>query len=1159
MSFVHLHVHSHYSLLDGLSKIDELVEKAVAYHMPAVALTDHGVMYGIIDFYQKCKKAGIKPIVGVEAYLAPKSRFDKQVNSDARYYHLTLLAQNLTGYKNLTKLVTSGQLEGYYYKPRIDWDILKTHAEGLICLSGCLKGELAQAIAHSNLTAAGQIIQKYIDLFGKDNYYLEVQHHIGIPEQNQVNQILYRLAEEYNLKTVATNDVHYLDSEDAEAHDTLICLQTKSKKFDKNRMSYLHDDFSFRSPQRMKQDFRDHPESIATTLEIAEKCNLDIPMGNYLLPSYELPVNVTAEDELKKLCLAGLINRYPGHTTRPEIITRLEYELAIINKTGFASYFLIVQDFVNWAKNNNIIVGPGRGSAAGSIVAYLTNITNIDPLQYDLIFERFLNPDRISMPDIDLDFADTRRDEVLHYVENKYGHDHVSQIITFGTMAARVAVRDVGRVLGVPYSFCDQLAKLIPMFTTLDQALKIVPELKEKYENEDDARSIIDTARKLEGISRHTSTHACGVVITPEPLINYLPLQYAASEDKTIITQYSLHAVEDLGLLKMDFLGLRNLTLIETAIEIIEKIHNQKINIEQIPLTDQKTFRLLQLGDTTGVFQLESSGMRRYLKALQPTELEDIIAMVSLYRPGPMEFIQDYIDGKHGKKKIFYLEPRLIPILEKTYGIAVYQEQIMEIARELAGFTYAEADVLRKAVGKKIKSLLDTQEKKMIEGMIARNIQEKTAKKIWEFILPFARYGFNRAHAACYAMIAYQTAYLKANYPTEFMAALLTANQNNLDRIAIDIEECKKMNITVLPPDINESYSTFTVVAKTINDASPRLRFGLKTIKNVGLGIAKAIIKERKENGPFKNLEDLLYRIYDKDLNKKSLESMIKSGTLDNLGERGQMLANLETLLQYNKSAKKDNDSKQTNLFGINKQQAPKLNLKNSDPTPENIKLTWEKELLGLYISSHPLKSLAPFLQKTNVKECRQLAKLPNQIVTIVGVVEKVKRIITRKNESMVFATLEDYSGSVEVIVFPSLYKTTREIWLEGNTLLVKGKVSNKDNEIKILAEEARKLDLEQIKRTYGTTAEKNTPPLALASLQLNQADNQVYLELPVRTKPKFIEELKKIFYAHPGEHKVLVLVKQNKGIKKIATNFSISYNEIIRKKIELVYAENNE
>lgn len=1154
MSFVHLHVHSHYSLLDGLSKIDKLVEKAIDFHMPAVALTDHGVMYGAIDFYQKCKKAGIKPIIGVEAYLAPNSRFDKSSHQENRYFHITLLAKNLTGYKNLTKLVTNGHLEGYYYKPRIDWEILSQHAQGIICLSGCLKGELPQAIIKNpNQTQA--VVEKYIDLFGKENYYLEVQHHPGITEQAKVNEVIYKLANKYDLKAVATNDVHYLESEDAEAHDTLICLQTKSKKFDQNRISYLHDDFSFRSPQRMKQDFRDHPEVITNTLAVAEQCNLEIPMGEYLLPSYELTNGITPEEELKRLCLQGLSRRYPDKENDEKIISRMNYELGIINKTGFASYFLIVQDFVNWAKNNGIIVGPGRGSAAGSIVAYLTNITNIDPLEYNLLFERFLNPERISMPDIDLDFADTRRDEVLRYVENKYGHNHVAQIITFGTMAARVAVRDVGRVLGFPYTYCDKLAKMIPMFTTLDEALSDGSELREIYNNEEDAKTIIDTAKKLEGISRHTSTHACGVVITPKPLVEYLPLQHAASDDKTIVTQYSLHAVEDLGLLKMDFLGLKNLTLIEAAIEIIEKIRQQKINIEKIPINDEKTFKLLQAGDTTGVFQLESSGMRRYLKSLKPTELEDIIAMVSLYRPGPMEFIDDYIKGKHGQKKITYLDSRLEPILSKTYGIAVYQEQIMEIARELAGFSYAEADVLRKAVGKKIKSLLDTQEKKMIEGLIRNGCNEKTAKKIWEFILPFARYGFNRAHAACYAMIAYQTAYLKANYPTEFMAALLTANQNNLDRVAAEIEECKKIGIEVLPPDINESYSTFTVVAKTIETDLPRIRFGLATIKNVGIGIVKAIIKERKTNGQFISLSDFLFRVHDKDLNKKSLESLIKSGTFDIFGKRGQMLSNLDLLLQYNKYVKKSESSKQTNIFGLTDKSTPPLKLEPAEEISEAKKLSWEKELLGLYITSHPLKSLASYLQQTNIKECKNLPNFLNQIVQIVGVVDKIKKIITRKGETMIFVNIEDYTTSTEVIVFPSLYKTTRDIWFEGQTILVKGKVSNKDNEIKILAEEARKLDINQLKRNYSpqNKTDKNSSVTQIA-LQITQQQGKIFLQLPIKTKAKLIEELKNIFLNHPGEKQVMLIVHQEKQIRKIATNFSISYNEIVKQKIELAW-----
>lgn len=1152
MSFVHLHTHSHYSLLDGLSKIDELVSKAVLYGMPALALTDHGVMYGVIEFYQKCIKAGIKPIIGVEAYLAPNGRLNKQSRIDNKYYHLVLLAKNQTGYKNLTKLITLSHLEGFYYKPRIDWEILAKHAEGLICLSACLKGQVAETILSNESDKIYEVISKYQEIFGSDNFYLEVQHHPGIPNQAKVNEAIYRLAEELKIKVVATNDVHYLSSEDAQAHDILICLQTKSKKNDTNRMSYLIDDFSFRSPDTMKKDFVDHPEVISNTLEIAEKCNIKINFGEYLLPNYELTNGVTAEQELKNLCYQGLSHRYPGKEKNVDILERLEYELGIINKTDYASYFLIVQDFVNWAKNNDIVVGPGRGSAAGSIVAYLTNITNIDPIEYNLIFERFLNPDRISMPDVDLDFADTRRDEVLEYVEKKYGQDHVAQIITFGTLAARVAIRDVGRVLGVPYSYCDTLAKMIPMFTNLDDALKIVPELKIKYDNEEYAKNIIDTAKKLEGIARHTSTHACGVVITPEPLDNYLPLQYAAAGDKTIITQYSLHSVEDLGLLKMDFLGLKNLTLIEAAIEIINKIHNEKIEIDSIPIHDDKTFHLLQTGDTTGVFQLESSGMRRYLKALKPTELEDIIAMVSLYRPGPMEFIKDFIDGKHGRKKINYLDPRLEPILSKTYGIAVYQEQVLEIARELAGFTYAEADVLRKAVGKKIRSLLNAQEKKFIDGLEANGINTKTAKKIWQFILPFARYGFNRAHAACYAMIAYQTAYLKANYPTEFMAALLTSNQDNLDRITIEIEECKKMGIEVMPPDINESYSTFTVVAESIKSGNPRIRFGLNAIKNVGSAIVKAIIKERKENGTFQSLPDFLHRSHSKDLNKKSLESLIKSGTLDSLGERGEMLGNIERLLNYNKSARQAVNNQQINLFGLTETGTPPLRLDAADNIPEKIKLAWEKELLGLYISSHPLRSISDYLKKFAIIPCQQAKNHLDKNISMVGVISKIKKIITKNAEAMLFVIIEDYTGNIEVLIFPKLLKTTNAIWQEGNIILIKGRVNDKDGEAKLLADEVRELNIDNIKANMPTSQIDSSNQQT--SLTIRRDKNNVYLELPNQAKPKLIEELKKIFSAHPGNNNVLLIIKHNKQTKKIATNFSISYNENVKQKIQLAF-----
>jgi len=1076
MSFVHLHNHTHYSLLDGLTKIPELIKRAKEQGSPAVAITDHGNMYGVIEFYQTCKKEGIKPIIGVEAYLAKGSRFDKATRDDARNYHLVLLAKNNVGYRNLIKLTTLAHMEGFYYKPRIDWELLKKYHEGLIATSACLGGEMAQLVRAGNKEALEKRAKEYKELFGSGNFYLELMDHPQLEGQSEINEALIELGKKLDIPLVATNDVHYLNREDDEAQDILLCLQNKKKRDDKDRMSMLGEDYSMKSNKQMIEAFSKVPEAIENTLKIAEKCNVEIELGKIQLPYFEVPKNYDGNSYLRYLCEEGLKNRFncKYSSANEEIKERMDYELQVIEKMGWPSYFLIVADFVNWAKINKIVVGPGRGSAAGSLVCYLTGITNIDPLHYELIFERFLNPDRISMPDIDLDFADTGRDKVIDYVAEKYGHDRVSQIITFGTMAARAAVRDVGRVLDAPYEFCDKLSKAIPMFSKIKEALKVVPELKIAYNSDPQARQILDYAMRLEGVSRHSSTHACGVLITKDPLDEHVPLQYASSSDKSIVSQYSLHPVEDLGLLKMDFLGLKNLTIIESALKIINNTRGEKIDIENIPLDDKLTFSLFQEGNSTGVFQFESSGMKRYLRKLKPSEFEDIIAMVALYRPGPMEWIPDYILGKHGKKKVSYLHPKLEHILDKTYGVAIYQEQVMQIVRDLAGFSMGEADVLRKAMGKKIPELLAKQKEKFVEGCVKNQIHSELAEKIFSFIEPFAGYGFNRSHAACYALIGYQTAYLKAHWPVEFMAALLTADQQNTDRIAVEIDECRKMKINIMPPDINESYDTFTVVTSGTtenklakkNENVNTIRFGLKAVKNVGEHIVDVIIDERKNNGRYKDLHDFLNRITDKDLNKKSLESLIKCGGLDAYGDRGQLLFNLEMLLKINKESTQAKNSKQASLFGVNsdfqiKQQTIKLNQGVEISQAE--KLSWEKELLGLYISEHPFSDFKEKLNGYIILLSRLKEHLDKDGIKTAGVVSVIKKIMTKANKPMLFVKIEDATSNVEVLVFPCLLEANSEVWQEGRVVLLEGKVSNKDEEIKFLANKVQVLSLESL------------------------------------------------------------------------------------------------
>ncbi|MFC1597985.1 DNA polymerase III subunit alpha [Patescibacteria group bacterium] len=1131
MSFVHLHVHSHYSLLDGVPKIPELIAAVKKRGMPAVALTDHGNMYGVIEFYQEAKKQGVKPIIGMEAYVAHET-IDKKV-SKQRPYHLVLLAKNNVGYENLVQLTTIAHLEGFYQKPRIDLAILEKYSEGLIGMSACLGGEIPRAILQHGVEAGIEKAKKYQQIFPADHFYLELQHNPSTPEQAKVNEALVQIHNELGIPLVASNDVHYIEKTDNEAQDVLVCIQIKKLLTDEDRFSMKDEDYSLCAEDEMLQRFSEYPEALQNTEKIAEMVDVDIELGKIQLPHYDLPEGVTPEERLRELCVEGVKKKY-GEMTKV-ISERLEYELGIIAKTGFASYFLIVQDFINWSKEQEIAVGPGRGSAAGSLVSYVTSITDIDPLKYELLFERFLNPERISMPDIDTDFADIRRDDVLRYVENKYGKDHVAQIITFGTLGARAAIRDVGRVMGLSYGYCDRIAKMVPMFTTLSEAIDQIPELKELINQDADADRLFTTARKLEGVARHTSVHACAVVITKQPLNKIVPLQ-VDQDDKAIISQYSMHPIDALGLLKMDFLGLKNLTIIEESLNIIEATTGEKIAIEDIPLDNKPTFKLLQKANTVGVFQLESSGMRRYLKQLKPSEMEDIIAMVSLYRPGPMEFIPDYIDGKKGKRVVSYLDKRLKPILEKTYGIAVYQEQIMEIARVLAGFSYGEADVLRKAVGKKIKSLLDKQEQKIIQGMIQNDIDASVAKQIWEFILPFARYGFNRSHAASYAMIAYRTAYLKANYPAQFMAALLNADHGNTDRVAIEVHHAQEMGMEVLPPDINESFARFTVIRDSLKEGEKsRIRFGIKAIKNVGDNIVQVIIAERKENGAFKTIEDFLRRVQDKDLNKKSLESLIRSGAMDCLGERNQLLLNIEVLLQYARSAQDESASGQGNLFGgLGDAALPKLTLADLPPANDKTKLAWEKELLGLYISGHPLSDMKDYLEKNSIPFDTLKDYPKRRKVTLIGIITYTKKITTKAGEPMLFIGLADHTSEIEGIAFPKIYQQHAPLLEEDIILEIEGKLDDKDGEVKILIE-----DLKQFK-----------PKTASKELVVN-------IMVPKQIKKSLFSELSALLKADQG-------VNNNAGSgyhaflsvdgKRIDTNAFIKKDSI--KKIEKLFGQ---
>lgn len=1054
MKFVHLHVHSHYSLLDGLTKIDDLVLRVKELGMDAVALTDHGNLYGAVEFFKKARAAGVKPILGVEVYVAPYGRLSKRPKIDETRYHLTLLAKNELGWKNLIALVTNSYLEGFYYKPRVDRELLEAHHEGIICLSGCVSGELARHLAAKRFAEAEATATWHKKVFG-DDYYLEIQ-----PHNQELWESIAALGKKLGIPLVATADAHYLTPEDKTAHEILLAVQTNAKLDDEDRMSLKGYDVSLASPAHMAETFKAHPEAITNTLRIADACTVALDLGKTKLPTFPFPREFSSSFEYLKTQIAErLSGRYPeaGEAVR----NRVAMELAVIEKTGFADYFLIVADFVNWAKTHGIVVGPGRGSAAGSIIAYILNITNVEPLRYNLLFERFLNPDRIQVPDIDIDFTDTRRDEVVAYVREKYGADRVAQIITFGTMMARAAIRDTARAMGLPYSAGDRLAKLIPFNTTIENALETVPELKTAYADEEETKRLLDAAKKLEGTARHASVHACGVVISSVALTEFLPLQRAPQGESTVITQFEMHSVEDLGLLKMDFLGLKNLTIIERTLRLIKELRGTEVKIDDIPLDDKATFEVLRRGETTGIFQLEGSGMTRYLKDLKPTELEDVIAMIALYRPGPMELIPHFIRRKHGKEQITYLHPRLEPILKNTYGVGVYQEQMMQIARDLAGFTLAEADTLRKAIGKKIKSLLDEQKEKLVNGMITNGIDPKTAHAIWELFPPFARYGFNRSHAACYATVSYQTAYFKAHYPVEFMAGLLNTSSGDLDRIMFLVGEAKRLSIPVLPPDVNQSFEYFTVEPEA--DA---IRFGLLAIKNLGANIVAAIIAERTRGGPYESLSNFLTRVEHHDMNKKSLESLIKAGAFDSLGvERGQALDNIEELVRFNQTARRHASSNQSSLFGPTATFAS-FRMKPGKAADKGLVLSWEKELLGLYLTDHPWNAylaklgsaVKPIKDTVRAYPAKQNGDRNGPRLRLAGIISGVQKIMTKKGQPMLFVTLEDLSDNLEVMVFADTLAKHPLAWQENKAVLLTGRLSWRDDEPKLICDEVREL-----------------------------------------------------------------------------------------------------
>lgn len=1163
VDFVHLHNHTHYSLLDGLQKVPQMLDRVVELGQKAVAITDHGTMSGAIEFYKLCREKGLKPIVGMETYVAPRKHTDKSSAEDRTPYHLTLLAKNFQGYKNLMKLSTQACLEGFYYKPRVDHELLEKYSDGLVVLSGCLGGELGTFISNDEMSRALETAQWYKQVFGKENYYLEMQPHIDWDRQKKLNSGLVKIAKELDLDLVVTGDCHYSTEADHYSHDILLCVQTGSNINDQNRMK-LEMDLSLQSGEYFMERFKDMPEVVENTVKIAEMCTLELELGKILIPRFpNIPDGETEKKYLRKLVYQGAANRYTDTPKEDldkiteakirsklsvKIRERIEYELKVIGEMGYEGYMLIVADLINWSKNRGIVCGPGRGSAAGSIIAYCTNITELDPLKYDLLFERFLNPDRISMPDIDMDYADDRREEVIAYATEKYGQDRVAQIITFGIMAARNAVRDTGRVLGMPYGEVDTIAKQIPppvqgRHIPLKVSIVENPELKAEYDSNPRTKEVIDIAMQLEGTIRNAGTHAAGVVIAPEPLVGFTPLTRASKGG--VATQYSMNPIEDLGLLKFDFLGLSNLTVIKNTLRIIRKVYNQTIEVTKIPIDDKKTFKLLSNGDTTGVFQLESAGMKRYLRELKPDKFEDIIAMVALYRPGPMQWIEDFIGRKHNADLVTYGHPKMESALRETYGIIVYQEQVMQIAKDLCGFTGGQADTLRKGIGKKNPEVLAKMKKAFIQGAIENSrVEKRFIEDLWKSLEDFAAYSFNKSHAACYALVSVWTAYLKAHYPNAFMAALMTSDHENLDRIAIEVIECRKMGIEVLPPDVNESYIEFAIVPE-----SEHIRFGLGAVKNVGRGPVEKIVEARDEGGVFKSIEDFAQRVDATVINKKVMESLIKCGAFDSLGDRDVLLFNVDKITTYAGRAQKNALSGQIDIFGTLNlhEEMPSVSLDvPSEKTDPRQHLMWEKELLGLYVSTHPLDDFRNYF-KHNTQSIKVYNKHDDgRQAKIGGIITALRKIYTRNNDPMAFVQLETIDGDVELIIFPRVYQKFEQLCTADNVVEIEGKINTRDregrvgDEIKVIVDKIRLLNAE--------TARKWLAPKKPSS----ESWKNIEITLKSITDESELLRIKGLIDSYPGEAEVTLQFQSNG--QKLKLPSSVRPNkELVEKLVGIV------